>query len=119
MPNITSKTHTLNADGDYVIKYGQLESRPYTLIIHLEDAAADGTITVGARPQGSSAAIEPIPYQSLHLNGSAGTGALVTTAITDDSLIAVEADGLEIVLSLATHTTGSYTASVAFASLAS
>jgi hypothetical protein len=108
---VTSRTYTLNANDDYVLRWpGQNAAvgRPYTVIISLVDSADDGTYTVKARPQGdTSGTAVAIPYQSLHLNAAVGTGALVSTAITATSLIAIEADGLEIVLTRATGTTGS------------
>lgn len=48
-----------------------------------------------------------IPYQSLHVNGSVGTGAFVTTAITGRSTILVPASGLSIALEVA-YTSGDY-----------
>lgn len=117
---VTSKTHICSTNDTFVIRYGQLEKRPYTLIIHLDDNGSDdGSYSVTARPQGSSVTPVAIPYQSLHLNGSAGTGALVTTAITTDSMIAVEADGLEVCLVRSGGAAGSSTLTLGFASLAS
>jgi len=109
--NVKDRTHTMNANDDYVLKWPQMYAhagRPYTLICYIDDNGSDdGTYTVKARPAGSDVTPVAIPYQSLHLNGSVGTGALVSTGITADSLIAIEADGLEIVLTRATGTTGS------------
>lgn len=119
--NVTSKTWTLDANDTYVIRHGQLEKRPYTLILHMVDSSDDGSYAVSARPQGSAAATAfvPIPYQSLYLNGSVGTGALVDDAITGSSMIAVEADGMEVALVRTGGSTGSTALTVGFASLAS
>ena len=119
--NVTLRTWTLNANDDYYLKWPQdslYAGKPYTLICHLVDSSDDGTYTVKARPIGSSATPVAIVYQSLHLNGVAGTGGLVSTGITGTSIIAIEADGLEIVLSRAGGTTGSSALTMAVASMA-
>lgn len=117
--NVTSQQHTIDANDTFIIKYGQLSRRPETLIIDFDDTSDDGTYTIAARPQGSSVAFRQIPYQSLHLNGAVGTGALISDNITGDSLIAVEADGLEVAIVRAGGSTGSTVVTLAFASLAS
>ena len=72
-----------------------------------------GTVTVGAVTQGDAVkdgvAAQPIPYKSLTLNGAVGTGALVSTAITGTSLIHVPASGLNVALTIAAITGGSWT----------
>lgn len=109
--NVTSSTHTISTNDDFIIKWAQQNApvgKPYLLIIDLEDSGSDdGTYTVKARPLGSSGTLRQIPYQSLHLNAAVGTGALVSTNITDDSLIAVLADGLEIAVTRAGGSAGS------------
>lgn len=120
--NVLSRTHVMSSNDDFVIRWphnNEALSRPYTLVCHIDDNGSDdGTYTVKARPIGSSVTPVAIPYQSLHLNGVVGTGALVSTAITADSMIAVEADGLEIVISRATGTTGSSTLTMAVSQMA-
>lgn len=108
--NVVSRTHTMNANDDYYLKWpsdNAVAGKPYTLVCAIVDSSDDGTYTVKGRPLGSTVTPVAIPYQSLHLNGVVGTGALVSTAITATSLIAIEADGLEVVLSRATGTAGS------------
>lgn len=69
--------------------------------------AATGTITIVGRAAniGGVSVTTPgfvaIPYQSLHLNGAAGTGAFVTTAITSRSLILVPASGISVGVTMA------------------
>ena len=118
---VRTNGHVMNANDTYILRWPHNNlalSRPYTLICHIEDASDDGSYSVHARPQGSAAAFEPIVYQSLHLNNAAGTGALVSTAITDDSLIAIEADGLEIALIRAGGTTGASTLTMSVSQMA-
>lgn len=41
-----------------------------------------------------------IPYRSLHVNGSVGTGAYVSTALTGNSLIFIPAGGMTVALNV-------------------
>lgn len=75
-------------------------------IIQLTVGALVGSFVVMARLTGSGHAFKPIPYRSRYLNGAVGTDAYVTTAITGDSIIEVNAAGLDIQLAYA-HTSGS------------
>lgn len=71
------------------------------------NGGATGTITVQGRASNiggvstTTPAFVAIPYQSLHVNGSVGTGAFVTTAITSRTLILVPASGISVALSMA------------------
>lgn len=119
---IVKNAHVMNANDTYILRWPHDNSvlgRPYTLICHIDDNGSDdGTYTVAARPRGSSVTPVAIPYQSLHLNGAVGTGALVSTGITTDSMIAIEADGLEIALVRAGGSAGSSTLTMAVSQMA-
>lgn len=118
---VTANSFVMNANDTYVLRWPHDNSvlgRPYTLICYIADSSDDGTYTVGARPRGSSITPVAIPYQSLYLNGAVGTGALVSTGITGNTLLAVEADGLEICLTRAGGTTGSSTLTMAVSQMA-
>jgi hypothetical protein len=79
------------------------------MTIHLVSASFNGTVSITARAKGETAFVA-IPYTSLHLNGSAGTGALVTTAITTTSLVQiVVADGMDIGINCTAYTSGALT----------
>jgi hypothetical protein len=119
---VVKNAQVMNANDSYILRWPHDNSvlgRPYTLICHILDGGTDdGTYTVSARPRGSSVTPVAIPYQSLYLNGAVGTGALVSTGITTTSLIAIEADGLEIVLVRAGGTTGSSTLTMSVSQMA-
>lgn len=71
------------------------------------------SIAVKARIRGPYAATDavgfvPISYLKLYLNGAVGDNTLVTTAITDTSLIFVPASGLSVSLDV-TFTSGTGT----------
>lgn len=73
-------------------------------VIQFVSSSFSGTITVQARSKGQAAGTVtavPIPYKSRYVNGAVGTEAYVTTGITGNSIIEVNAAGLDIVLSTA------------------
>lgn len=58
--------------------------------------------TVKGRVTGSGATAVAIPYKSRFVNTAVGTEAFVTTALTGNSLIEVNAAGIEVVLDFGT-----------------
>lgn len=58
--------------------------------------------TVKGRVTGSGLTPVPIPYKSRYVNTAVGTEAFVTTALTGDSLIEVNAAGIDVVLDFGT-----------------
>jgi hypothetical protein len=119
--NVVSRTHTMDANDTYVLRWAHNNAHagiPYTIIAEIVDNGSDdGSYTVAARPAGSTSSFRQIPVQSLHLNNAVGTGALVSTAITNHSLIAVEADGLEVAIVRAGGTAGSSALTLAVSSM--
>jgi hypothetical protein len=66
-----------------------------------------GSLTLVARKRGDTTRpFRTVPYKSNYLNGAAGTGALVTTAITTDSLIEAQGGALEFGLLVTAYTSG-------------
>lgn len=55
-----------------------------------------GTIQLTARRKGSSAAFVPIPYRRRYLNGAVSDDQYGSAGITADSLIEVNATGVEL-----------------------
>jgi hypothetical protein len=58
--------------------------------------------TVKGRVKGSGATAVLIPYKSRFVNTAVGTEAYVTTALTGNSLIEVNANGIDVVLDFGT-----------------
>lgn len=82
------------------------------LAVHI--VVASGTLSIAvkarsvqpvARKGQDDVAFAAVPYVKHHLNGAAGDGTLVTTAITGTSLITIPATGQEVALDL-TQTSG-------------
>lgn len=76
-------------------------------LVELESSSFSGSLTIKGRAAGRNGVWKAVPYTALHLNASAGTGGLVTTAITDTSLIVVDASGQEIDISCSSFSSGS------------
>jgi hypothetical protein len=86
-------------------------SAPYTVgtkVIQLVGAAPVGiAITVKGRLAGTTNTPVAIPYRKRYLNGAVGDETFVSTVITTDSLIEVNAAGIDVVLDNASYTSGS------------
>ena len=65
-------------------------------IFQVIPSAWTGSLTVQARLQRTAYAFQPIPYKRRYLNAVVADDTLVSTAITDASLIEVNAAGLDI-----------------------
>lgn len=115
VPRKQKNPFTIDTNDDYEL--GDVGSgRVGKVLIHLTKVSGyDGTITVKGRarvsPPGTPPAYVAIPYRKHHLNGVVADGTLVSTGITDTSIIEVEA-GVEVLLSAASRTTGSMTVAV-------
>lgn len=82
-----------------------------TKVIQLIGASNVGfTIVVKGRITGTANAFVPIPYRKRYLNGAVGDDTFVSTTITTDSLIEVNADGIDILLDVTAATSGSFAA---------
>ena len=80
-----------------------------TKVIQLIGTAPVGfSITVRGRITGTGNAFVAIPYRKRYLNGLVGDDTFVSTAITTDSLIEVNADGIDILLDVTAATSGSF-----------
>lgn len=79
-------------------------------ILDMRSTAFIGTITVKSRRRNSGNPFVALPYTARFLNGAAGTDAKVTTGITTDSIIDIDATDLDIVLdTTAAYTSGTMT----------
>ena len=93
----------------YVLPGGMPGSQVSTKVIQLVGTSPVGfSITVQGRTVGSGNAGVPIPYRKRYLNGAVGDDTFVSTAITTDSLIEVNADGIDIILNVTAATSGSF-----------
>lgn len=81
-------------------------------VFSLVSSSFSGSITVKARATGTSDAFSAIPYRKYLLNGSAADGSLVTTAITDTSIIEVPSTGLDIALDCTSLVSGTMVVTV-------
>ena len=90
----------------YVIP-GQKAGAATILVLDLRSTAFVGSVTVKCRAAGSSNPPVPLAYRKHYLNGAVGDESYVSTAITTDSVIEVNAAGLDIVLDCTAFTSGS------------
>jgi hypothetical protein len=104
---------TINATGLYIL--GDVdESFAATFELMLVSNSFSGSITVQAYSKAKAAdddGVTPVPisYVGSYVNGSVGTDAFVSTAITGTSEILVPATGRRIVLDCTAYTSGSMT----------
>lgn len=85
-----------------------------TLAIHLVSTSFSGTIRIKSRAAGKDAADDSVPfvqvvYLARYLNGAVGTDSLVSTDISDTSIILVPASGQSIAVDCTTFTSGTMT----------
>lgn len=76
-------------------------------IVHVVSSSFSGSITVKGRLAGSGNTLVAIPYVGRYLNGAVGSDASGTAAITDTSLVDIDATGLEVALVCTSYTSGS------------
>lgn len=92
---------TINSADDYVLG-GAHSENVATWHIHLVKVSGTVSLTVKSRSanrEASAATPLAVPYCARYLNGVVSNDALVTTTITDTSMILVPASGQSIVLS--------------------
>lgn len=76
-----------------------------TKVIQLQGTAwSAGTVTVMGRLTGSALTLVALPYRRRYLNGAVGDEGFGSSALTGDSLIEVNANGVEISLVAASLT---------------
>lgn len=98
---------TIGATNAYKLSNASNEGENGGVIVHIvNDGTFVGTITVKAQANAidqlnGTDSLLAIPYRSLNVNATAGTGAYVSTAITTTSLIFIPAGGLTPVLDVA------------------
>lgn len=99
------RTFKINSADVYVI--GDVGPHGGTITLQIDSVLFAGSITLKARATGASAWL-PIPYTKLYLNRAVGDGTIVSTAITDTSLIqVVVSEGMDLALDCGTYTSGS------------
>lgn len=106
---VTDKQFTVNAADDYFLGNQQSFSMNRYIISIIDDNSFNGSITIKARPQGTSVTPVGILYKPRYLNGSIGDEVPVNTAITTTSIIEVDASGLDIDVDCTSYTGGSAT----------
>lgn len=110
-------TATLNAANTYQLPAGSSgpTSPVSRWVIEITNSGTfNGTLIVKARLAGNNGTFVAVPYVNLFLNGSVGTGALVSTnlstgAMTGGSLIEVDASEMEVAVDCTSFTSGSAT----------
>ena len=98
---------TITGSNVYKLGGSSNESDAGGVLVHIVN---DGTLSATITVQGQSRQLEiakdadaplAIPYRAINVNGVAGTGAYVTTAITTNSIIFVPSNGMDVILSVA------------------
>ena len=100
-------TKVINANGSTAI--GDSGSGNVTTkVIQFEMSGGfDGNITIQGRKRGSSLGFVALPYRRRYVNGAVGDEAFGSAVITANSLVEVNAAGVELNLLTAGRTTGS------------
>lgn len=94
-----------------ILAGGTLSANVATKVIQLVGTSPVGfSITVRGRITGTTNAFVAIPYRKRYLNGAVADDTFVSTAITSDSLIEVNADGIDVLLDVTAATSGSFAA---------
>ena len=79
------------------------------LLHFVNDTSFVGSVTIKGAMAGFGLTAVAIPYTQLYINGAVGDGTQVSTAITTTSVIEVVADGMDVVFSVTSFTSGSGT----------
>ena len=107
-------TFTLSSSGDWSVGNASDEGQAGGMLIQIVNGGSlSATITVKAQNsrvfrESAADSFLPVPYRSINVNGSVGTGGYVTTALTTNSIIFVPAGAQEVVLSCS-YTSGTAT----------
>lgn len=106
MATIQPVGNSFKIDGTNVYVLGDgAKYKVSTKVIQLVSSAFSGSIAVKGRVTGTANTPVAIPYRKRYLNGAVGDDTFVSTAITTDSLIEVNADGIDVILDV-TYTSG-------------
>jgi hypothetical protein len=108
---ISGLSFPIDGANAYIIG-GQKQGQATLLLIDLRSTAFSGSITVKARAAGSANTPVAIAYRKRYLNGAVGDETFVSTAITTDSIIEVNAAGVDVVLDCTSFVSGLATATV-------
>lgn len=102
---------TINAVNDYYIQ--PMNSGVVARwVIQLVSNTWTGSATIKGRLMGTAATPVAIPYIGLFVNNAVGTGAATTTALTNTSLIEVDASEVEVVVNVTASSANTATLSV-------
>lgn len=109
----TPNKFTINSADTYILGRPSHENVG-TWAIMLVSSSFSGTVRVKSRAMGKDADTDTVtfvqvPYLKRYLNGSVADDSLVSTDITDTSLILVPASGQAIALDCTTFNSGSFT----------
>lgn len=108
MANVTNPpSGYVIAAADAHILGGDSTGQVSVVMIELTSSSFSGSITIKGRKAGTALTPVAIPYKSRFLNNAVGTEAYVSTAITNTSLIEVNAAGLDIVVDCTSRASGS------------
>ena len=97
---------TINAQNDYVLVHPN-SGTVTRWLIQFNSGTFSGSVTIKGHVSGSALAAVAIPYIQLYINGAVGDGSQVSTAITTTSIIEVVADGMDVIFSVTSYTSGS------------
>lgn len=102
---INALTFTISAVNQYIVgdAAGDAVGR---IVAHLVGDTFTGEIVIKGRARGTSKDFVAIPYVKRHLNGSVADGTTVSVAITGDSIIDIDATGLDIAFDATTVDAG-------------
>lgn len=106
---IIGGSFTIKTADQYVLPAAHFQGVA-TKVIQLTSSSFSGSVTVKGRVAGSGATPVAIPYIKRYLNGAVADDSKVSTAITTDSLIEVDAAGIDVVLDCTAYTSGSLVA---------
>ena len=99
----------INGANDYKLINPNAGTVSRWLVHFVNDSSFLGSVTIKGAMAGFGLTAVAIPYTQLYINGAVGDGTQVSTAITTTSVIEVVADGMDVVFSVTSFTSGSGT----------
>lgn len=105
-----NNTQVNSGVNNYTMGSGSSDDIVGRYVVDLRGSGVSMTVTGRARETANP--FLAIPYIARYLNGAVGTDAVVSTAITSDSIISIISDGLEIGLNFTSVGAGSMTVDV-------
>lgn len=110
MADVRKSSFPFTIDGaNQYIMGGDSTGQVSILVLHILSNTATGSMVVKGRKRGTAFAFVTLPYKSRFLNNAASTDGNLTTAITNTSIVEIDAAGLDISLDVSALSANTFT----------